>query len=82
MKLMAGNSNLPLARAVAAYLETELTHASVRRFGMIDANAIRTMTCVPPLPRMASIIRNDINLPRLAALRGMGATSGVATSLK
>ena len=32
MKLMAGNSNLPLARAVAAYLETELTHASVRRF--------------------------------------------------
>ena len=32
MKLMAGNSNLPLARAVASYLETELTNASVRRF--------------------------------------------------
>jgi ribose-phosphate pyrophosphokinase len=32
MKLMAGNSNLPLARAIAAYLETELTDASVRRF--------------------------------------------------
>ncbi len=32
MKLMAGNSNLPLARAVAAYLETPLTDASVRRF--------------------------------------------------
>ncbi|MET0180149.1 MAG: ribose-phosphate pyrophosphokinase [Novosphingobium sp.] len=32
MKLLAGNSNLPLARAIAAYLETELTDASVRRF--------------------------------------------------
>ncbi|MCA1660879.1 MAG: ribose-phosphate pyrophosphokinase [Novosphingobium sp.] len=32
MKLMAGNSNLPLARAVAGYLELALTDASVRRF--------------------------------------------------
>ena len=32
MKLMAGNSNLPLSRAIAAYLETSLTDASVRRF--------------------------------------------------
>jgi ribose-phosphate pyrophosphokinase len=32
MKLMAGNSNLPLARAIADYLETALTDASVRRF--------------------------------------------------
>jgi ribose-phosphate pyrophosphokinase len=32
MKLMAGNSNLPLAQAVAAYLELPLTNASVRRF--------------------------------------------------
>ena len=32
MKLMAGNSNLPLARAIAAYLEISLTDASVRRF--------------------------------------------------
>ena len=32
MKLMTGNSNLPLARAVAAYLELPLTNASVRRF--------------------------------------------------
>ncbi|QGN54860.1 ribose-phosphate pyrophosphokinase [Novosphingobium sp. Gsoil 351] len=32
MKIMAGNSNLPLARAVAGYLETSLTDASVRRF--------------------------------------------------
>ena len=32
MKLMSGNSNLPLARAVAAYLEIPLTDASVRRF--------------------------------------------------
>jgi ribose-phosphate pyrophosphokinase len=29
---MAGNSNLPLARAIAAYLEIPLTDASVRRF--------------------------------------------------
>jgi ribose-phosphate pyrophosphokinase len=32
MKLMAGNSNLPLARDVAAYLQLPLTDASVRRF--------------------------------------------------
>jgi ribose-phosphate pyrophosphokinase len=32
MKLLAGNSNLPLARAIADYLELPLTNASVRRF--------------------------------------------------
>ncbi|MFA5988036.1 MAG: ribose-phosphate pyrophosphokinase [Sphingomonas sp.] len=32
MKLMTGNSNLPLARDVARYLEIGLTQASVRRF--------------------------------------------------
>jgi ribose-phosphate pyrophosphokinase len=32
MKLMTGNANRPLARAIADYLETPLTEASVRRF--------------------------------------------------
>ncbi|WP_156840773.1 ribose-phosphate pyrophosphokinase [Novosphingobium aquimarinum] len=32
MKIMSGNSNLPLARAVAGYLELPLTDVSVRRF--------------------------------------------------
>ena len=32
MKLLAGNSNLPLARSIAEYLELPLTEASVRRF--------------------------------------------------
>ena len=32
MKLLAGNSILPLARAIAGYLETQLTNADVRRF--------------------------------------------------
>ncbi|ODU20070.1 MAG: phosphoribosylpyrophosphate synthetase [Sphingomonas sp. SCN 67-18] len=32
MKLLSGNSNLPLARAMASYLEIPLTNASVRRF--------------------------------------------------
>jgi ribose-phosphate pyrophosphokinase len=32
MKLLAGNSNLPLAKAIADYLEMALTEASVRRF--------------------------------------------------
>ncbi len=32
MKIMSGNSNLPLARAIAGYLEIKLTDASVRRF--------------------------------------------------
>ena len=32
MKLLAGNSNLPLARSIADYLGTKLTEASVRRF--------------------------------------------------
>ena len=33
MKLVAGNSNPPLAEAVAAYLNMPLTKASIRRFG-------------------------------------------------
>ncbi|MET0245986.1 MAG: ribose-phosphate pyrophosphokinase [Sphingomonas sp.] len=32
MKLMSGNSNLPLAKAIAGYLEIPLTKANVRRF--------------------------------------------------
>ena len=32
MKIMSGNANLPLARAIAAYCEVPLTDASVRRF--------------------------------------------------
>ncbi|WP_109807906.1 ribose-phosphate pyrophosphokinase [Sphingosinithalassobacter portus] len=32
MKLIAGNSNLPLAQAVSSYLEIPLTEANVRRF--------------------------------------------------
>ncbi len=32
MKIITGNSNLPLAHDIAAYLETPLTSASVRRF--------------------------------------------------
>ena len=32
MKIMSGNANMPLARAIAAYLEVGLTDASVRRF--------------------------------------------------
>ena len=31
MKIMSGTGNLPLARAIAAYLELPLTEASVRR---------------------------------------------------
>ncbi|HEY0028160.1 MAG TPA: ribose-phosphate pyrophosphokinase, partial [Allosphingosinicella sp.] len=32
MKLLAGNSNLPLVKDIAAYLELPITQASVRRF--------------------------------------------------
>jgi len=32
MKLMSGNSNLPLVKAIAGYLELPITEASVRRF--------------------------------------------------
>ena len=32
MKLLAGNSNLPLAKAIADYLDMKLTEVSVRRF--------------------------------------------------
>ncbi len=32
MKILTGNSNLPLAQAIAGYLEVPLTNASVRRF--------------------------------------------------
>ena len=36
MKLVAGNSNRPLAEAVAAYLNTPLTRAQVRRFADME----------------------------------------------
>ncbi|MGQ4273318.1 ribose-phosphate pyrophosphokinase [Terrihabitans sp. B22-R8] len=36
MKLVAGNSNRPLAEAIAAYLETPLTKANVRRFADME----------------------------------------------
>ena len=32
MKLLSGNSNLPLVRSIANYLELPITEASVRRF--------------------------------------------------
>ena len=32
MKILAGNSNLPLAQAIASYLELPLTNADVRKF--------------------------------------------------
>jgi ribose-phosphate pyrophosphokinase len=36
MKLLAGNSNLPLAEAMAAYLHTPLTKAHIRRFNDME----------------------------------------------
>lgn len=36
MKLLSGNSNRPLAEAIAAYLETPLTDADVRRFSDME----------------------------------------------
>ena len=36
MKLVAGNSNPPLAAAIAAYLNLPLTKASVRRFSDLE----------------------------------------------
>ena len=36
MKLVAGNSNRPLAEAIAAYLQTPLTRANVRRFADME----------------------------------------------
>ncbi len=36
MKLIAGNSNRPLAEAIAAYLRTELTRATVHRFADME----------------------------------------------
>jgi ribose-phosphate pyrophosphokinase len=36
MKVLAGNSNRPLAEAIAAYLSVPLTRASVRRFSDME----------------------------------------------
>jgi ribose-phosphate pyrophosphokinase len=36
MKLIAGNSNRPLSEAIAAYLHTPLTRASIRRFSDME----------------------------------------------
>ena len=42
MKIMSANSNLPLARAIAAYLEMPLTDASVRRFADEESSSRST----------------------------------------
>ena len=62
MKLLAGNSNLPLARSISDYLEMPLTQASVRRFadeGVFDPESERVWLQLsfgaggwPPTPRM------------------------------
>jgi len=36
MKLLAGNSNRPLAEAIAAFLGQPLTHATVQRFADME----------------------------------------------
>ncbi|MGE0735249.1 MAG: ribose-phosphate pyrophosphokinase-like domain-containing protein, partial [Alphaproteobacteria bacterium] len=36
MKLIAGNSNRPLAEAMSAYLNVPLTKASIRRFSDLE----------------------------------------------
>ena len=36
MKLIAGNSNRPLAEAISAHLNTPLTKASIRRFSDME----------------------------------------------
>ena len=36
MKVLAGNSNRPLAEAIATYLNVPLTRASVRRFSDME----------------------------------------------
>ena len=36
MKIIAGNSNRPLSEAIAAYLDTPLTKASIRRFSDME----------------------------------------------
>ena len=36
MKILAGNSNKPLAEAITAYLNVPLTKASIRRFSDME----------------------------------------------
>ncbi|MCH7863764.1 MAG: ribose-phosphate pyrophosphokinase-like domain-containing protein, partial [Proteobacteria bacterium] len=36
MKILAGNSNLPLAEAISAYINLPLTKASMRRFSEME----------------------------------------------
>ncbi|MFZ9080653.1 MAG: ribose-phosphate pyrophosphokinase-like domain-containing protein, partial [Alphaproteobacteria bacterium] len=36
MKVLAGNSNRPLASAISAYLNLQLTAASIRRFSDME----------------------------------------------
>src|SRR5215213_8422958 len=42
MKLVAGNSNRPLAEAIAAYLRLPLAKCSVRRFADMDIFVIQS----------------------------------------
>ena len=50
IKLFAGNSNLPLARAIAAKLNTSLGDVEVTKFSERYAGGISSSSSPPPLP--------------------------------
>lgn len=45
MKIIAGNSNRPLAEAIAACLQLPLTNASIKRFSDMEIFVKFTKTC-------------------------------------
>ena len=49
MKLIAGNSNRPLAEAISAYLNVPLTRASIRRFSDMEIFVEHAGDCPRPL---------------------------------
>ncbi len=53
MKILAGNSNRPLAEAISAYLNLPLTKASVRRFSDME------IFVAPIALHLASAASND-----------------------
>jgi ribose-phosphate pyrophosphokinase len=51
MKIVAGNSNRPLAEAIAAYLNLSLCKASIRRFSDMECFMMELLVCIDALRR-------------------------------
>jgi len=69
MKLLAGNSNLPLARSIAEYIELPLTDASVRRFACDALASDVLVRALAASEVLANVVELDMDGTSFSALQ-------------